>query len=357
MVDCRDHIGGNAYDYYNEDGILIHKYGPHIFHTNCKPVFDYLSQFTEWIDYEHRVLSSVNGMNVPVPINRDTLNQIYGFAFTSDKEVAEYLDSVREKIARPANSEEMVVGKVGWDLYEKLFKHYTIKQWGIHPRELMPSVTGRIPVRLNNDPRYFTDTWQKMPRNGYTEMFRNMLKSPKITLLLNTDYRKVLDILSFDRMIFTGPIDEFFDHVHGPLPYRALDFKHETIKREWHQEVASVNYPNENGFTRITEWKHMTGQKHPATTITREYPKQAVPAGDKYYPIPREENQKVYGKYLEESRKLDSVLFCGRLAEYKYYNMDQVVASALNIFKEKLPKTQKGLSVTPSIHGGNLTKV
>lgn len=336
IVDKRNHIGGNAYDYYNEHGILVHKYGPHWFHTNDKKVFDYLSRFTEWRYHYHRVRSYVDGMLVPIPINRDTLNMLYGMELNEPAAVQQYYDSVKADIPNPANAEEMVISQVGEELYNKFFKGYTLKQWEIHPRDLAASVTARIPVRTNRDDRYFTDTYQGIPKQGYTALFKKMLDHPNISILLQTDYRSILNSVSYRKMIYTGPIDSFFDHKFGKLPYRSLRFEHETLNQEHYQAFQQVNYPNEYDFTRIVEWKHATGQKSHLTTITREY---AVDAGEhleKYYPIPRDVNHELFRKYKQEADQLEDVIFCGRLADYKYYNMDQVIARALMISEKEI---------------------
>ena len=336
IVDKRNHIGGNAYDYHNEHGILIHRYGPHWFHTNDKKVFDYLSRFTDWRYHYHRVRSYVDGMLVPIPINRDTLNLLYGLELNEPAAVQRYYDSVKVDIPKPANAEEMVISQVGEELYNKFFKGYTLKQWEIHPRDLAASVTARIPVRTNRDDRYFTDTYQGIPKQGYTALFKKMLDHPNISIMLQTDYRSILDTVSYRKMIYTGPIDSFFDYRYGKLPYRSLRFEHETLNQEYYQAFQQVNYPNEYDFTRIVEWKHATGQKSHLTTITREY---SVPAGEhqeKYYPIPRDVNHELFKKYKQEADQLQDVIFCGRLADYKYYNMDQVIARALMISEKEI---------------------
>ncbi len=324
IVDKRSHIAGNCYDYYNEDGILIHQYGPHIFHTVKKEVWDYLSQFTEWRHYHHRVLAYVDGMYLPIPINLNTINLLYGLDLTLD-ELEGFLAKVRKK-TKNSNSAELVIGQVGEDLYEKFFKGYSTKQWGMDPSRLDPSVCGRVSVRKSRDDRYFTDPYQGLPRRGYTEMVKNMISHPNIGILLKTDYREIVDSIRFDRLVYTGPIDYFFDYMHGKLPYRSLWFRFETLEMETFQPAAQVNYPNDYDFTRITEFKHLTGQDHRRTTIAYEYP---TGDGDPYYPIIAPENIEAYKKYEQEARKLKSVYFVGRLAEYKYYNMDVVVASAL----------------------------
>ncbi|URD51659.1 UDP-galactopyranose mutase [Chroococcidiopsis sp. CCNUC1] len=335
IIDTRSHIGGNAYDCYNEAGILIHRYGPHIFHTNSREVFEYLSQFTQWRSYEHRVLASVDGQLVPIPINLDTINRLYGLHLTSFQ-LEEFFASVAEPKARILTSEDVVVNKVGRELYEKFFRNYTRKQWDIDPSELDRSVTARVPTRTNRDNRYFTDTYQAMPLHGYTRMFENMLSHPNIKIMLQTDYREIVGTIPYREMIYTGPIDLFFDYRYGKLPYRSLEFQHETVNMPVHQPVAVVNYPNEHLYTRVTEFKYLTGQEHPKTSIVYEYPRAE---GDPYYPVPRSENTALYKKYQALADATSGVHFVGRLATYKYYNMDQVVAQALTIYK-KLRETE-----------------
>jgi len=329
IVDKRPHIGGNAFDHYDDAGVLVHKYGPHIFHCNSKEIFDYLSQFTTWRPYQHRVLASVDGQLVPIPINLDTINRLYGRSLTSD-EVDAFLESVAVPLARIETAEDAVISKVGRDLYQKFFRGYTRKQWGLDPSELDAQVTARIPTRTNRDDRYFTDTYQAMPLHGYTRMFERMLAHPNIAIMLNTDYREIQQAIPFREMIYTGPIDEFFDHRFGKLPYRSLEFRFETHSIEQIQPVGTVNYPNDYDFTRITEFKHLTGQKHAKTTVVYEYPRAD---GDPYYPVPRPENTVLYKRYEELAEQIDGVHFVGRLATYRYYNMDQVVAQALTLFK------------------------
>ncbi|MCP2045120.1 UDP-galactopyranose mutase [Pontibacter sp. HSC-36F09] len=330
IIDKRPHIAGNAFDHYNEDGILVHKYGPHIFHTNSKEVFDYLSLFTAWRPYEHRVLASVDGQLVPMPINLDTINKLYGLSLTSF-EVDDFFKSVAEEVSPVRTSEDVVVSKVGRELYEKFFRNYTRKQWGMDPSELDKSVTSRVPVRINRDDRYFTDTFQAMPLHGYTSMFEKLLAHPNIKIMLNTDYHEILDVIPFKEMIYTGPVDEYFDFRFGKLPYRSLEFKHETLDAPVHLPSAVVNYPNEHAYTRITEFKYLTGQQHPKTSVVYEYPQAE---GDPYYPVPRPENTAIYNQYKKLADATPGVHFVGRLATYKYYNMDQVVAQALTLFKK-----------------------
>src|SRR5436190_14297965 len=327
LVDRRPHIGGNAYDHYNDAGILVHKYGPHIFHTNSKEVFDYLSRFTEWRQYQHKVLASVDGQLVPIPINLDTINRLYGLNLNSFQ-MEEFLQSRAEPKTEIRTSEDVVVNKVGRELYEKFFRGYTRKQWGLDPSELDAQVTARVPTRTNRDDRYFTDTYQAMPKHGFTRMFANMLDHPNIKILLNTDYREVKDIIPYRELIYTGPVDEFFNFQFGKLPYRCLEFKHETLNRPVYQPVAVVNYPNDYAFTRVTEFKHLTGQEHAKSSIVYEFP---MAEGDPYYPIPRAENAELYKKYQELAENA-GIHFVGRLATYKYYNMDQVVAQALTLY-------------------------
>src|SRR5215213_8368661 len=286
ICDVRPHIGGNAYDEYNDDGILIHKYGPHIFHTNSKEVFDYLSKFTAWRPYQHRVKAHVDGMLVPMPINLDTINMLYGLNLTAF-EVDNFLKSLAEPRDQIRTSEDVVISKVGKELYKKFFQGYTRKQWGLDPSELDASVTARVPTRTNRDDRYFTDTYQAMPKNGYTRMFENMLDHPNIKILLNCDYREIVKHIPFREMIYTGPVDSFFDYRYGKLPYRSLEFKHETHDTKVFQSAPVVNFPNEHAYTRCTEFKYLTGQEHAKTSIVYEFPKSQ---GDAYYPVPRKEN-------------------------------------------------------------------
>ena len=330
IVDRRPHIAGNAYDHYDDAGILVHKYGPHIFHTNAREVFEYLSRFTEWRPYQHRVRAWVDGRLVPIPINLDTVNALYGLNLTSF-ELEEFFRSVAEPVAAVRTSEDVIVSKVGRELYEKFFRNYTRKQWGLDPSELDAAVTSRVPVRTNRDDRYFTDTYQAMPLHGYTRMFERMLAHPNIKIMLNTDYREIEQVIPCGEMIYTGPIDEFFDFRFGKLPYRSLEFRFETIERPVFQDAPVVNYPNENPYTRCTEFKYLTGQEHPRTSVVYEYPRGE---GDPYYPVPRPENAVMYREYQSLADRTANVHFIGRLATYKYYNMDQVVAQSLTLFKK-----------------------
>jgi UDP-galactopyranose mutase len=330
VVDKRSHIGGNAYDHYDKSGILVHKYGPHIFHTNSRDVFEYLSRFTEWRSYEHRVLASVDGQLVPIPINLDTINKLYGMNLTSFQ-IPEFYASIAEPKEYIRTSEDVVVSKVGRELYEKFFRNYTRKQWGLDPSELDKSVISRIPTRTNRDDRYFTDTYQAMPLHGFTQMFENMLSHPNIKVMLNTDYREIEKAIPCREMVYTGPVDEFFELRYGKLPYRSLEFKHETHNKQVFQSAPVVNYPNEQLYTRITEFKYLTGQEHTKTSIVYEFPRAE---GDPYYPVPRPENAEIYKKYKALADATPGVYFVGRLATYKYYNMDQCVAQALTVYKQ-----------------------
>ncbi len=337
IVDKRNHIGGNCYDCYDQAGVLIHRYGPHTFHTNDRKVFEYLLQFTEWRYYQHRVQAYVEGKFLPIPINLDTVNELYGLNL-STLELMEYFVKTREPITEIKSAEDAVVSQVGRELFEKFFKGLTRKHWGIDARELDASVTMRIPVRTNRDDRYFTDRFQGLPKHGYTALFSRMLEHPRISVLLNTDYRSIYNEIRFNQMVFTGPIDEYFDYLHGPLPYRSVNFQFETypteeLKGGFYQQVGTVTYPNDYDFTRVAEFKHFTGKNHLFTTIVRQYPREQ---GDPYYPIPNEETKVLYRKYWSLAEKLKNVWFIGRLGNYKYYNMDQVVEKALELVEKQL---------------------
>jgi UDP-galactopyranose mutase len=328
LIDKRSHIGGNAYDYYNNDGVLIHKYGPHIFHTNSKEIYHYLSKFTEWRNYQHKVLAHIDGQMVPVPINLTTINSLYNLNLSS-REIEKFLAEQGEDIKQVRTSEDVVLKAVGRDLYEKFFKGYTKKQWDLDPSELDASVTARIPTRTNKDDRYFRDTYQVMPLYGYTKMFETMLSHPNIKIMLNADFKELKEGINYGKIIYTGPIDEYFGWCYGKLPYRSINFKFKTFDQENFQPTGTINYPNDYAFTHVTEFKHLTGQRHHKTSVVYEFP---TDDGDPYYPIPRPENSALYNKYMELARQ-SNVYFVGRLATYKYYNMDQVVAQALNTFK------------------------
>jgi UDP-galactopyranose mutase len=348
VVERRSHIAGNAFDEYDESGILVHRYGPHIFHTNSTYAFQYLSRFTKWRPYEHRVLTSVDGRLLPFPINLDTINQLYGTSLTSE-EMKRYLSSVVERRTPNRTAEDVVVAAVGRELYEKFFRGYTRKQWGVDPSQLAASVTARIPVRTNRDPRYFTDAFQGIPLDGYTAMFRRMLKHSRITLLLGTDFQDVRHNHEFGELIYTGPIDEFYNYRFGPLPYRSLRFEFRRLDIPWFQPVAQVNYPNDYDYTRITEFKHLTGQRRPRTSIAYEYP---MDQGEPFYPVLSPENCQLYNRYRVLAQVTRGVHFVGRLATYKYYNMDQVVAQALATFT-RLTGRKVLPTLSTSIAGGS----
>lgn len=326
VIDRRSHIGGNAYDEYDAHGVLIHPYGPHLFHTNAERVWQWLSQFTEWRPYEHRVLALVNGQLLPIPINQTTINRLYGLSL-DESGVADFLEKARVRRNPILTSEDVVLNSVGTDLCEKFFRGYTRKQWGLDLSELSAGVAARIPTRTNDDDRYFTDTFQAMPKDGYTAMFKRILEHRRIDIALETDYAEIKSIIQPKHTVYTGPIDSFYGHRFGKLPYRSLSFEHQYLPETLQfQPVGTVNYPNENEFTRITEFKHITGQVHQGTSIVREYSRSK---GDPYYPIPRPENEKLYQKYKTLAENETNVTFVGRLAQYKYYNMDQVVAAAM----------------------------
>ncbi len=336
VIDRRDHIAGNAYDHLDEAGVLIHRYGPHIFHTNSEDIFGYLSRFTAWRPYEHRVLAQVKSPTtgetvlVPMPINLDTINTLYGLKLT-EAEVEGWLAARAEKVETVRTSEDVVIGKVGRELYELFFRGYTRKQWALDPSELDKSVTARVPTRTNRDDRYFTDRFQYMPKDGYTAMFRRMLDHPNITIRTGMDFREARRLFSFRRLIWTGPVDEYFGFRFGKLPYRSLVFRHETLDQEWALPTGTVNHPAESTpYTRVSEYKWMTGQSHPKTSVTYEFPSAE---GDPYYPIPRPENAALYKKYEALADAERDTWFVGRLATYRYYNMDQVVGQALATFE------------------------
>jgi UDP-galactopyranose mutase len=331
VVERRPHLGGNAYDEYDDAGILVHRYGPHIFHCNSAEIFAYLSRFTAWRPYEHRVRAMVDGRSLPFPINLDTINQLYGLQLTS-ADLPAWFAAVAEPRGRLVTSEDVVVSKIGRGLYETFFRGYTRKQWGLDPSELDAQVTARVPIRTDRDDRYFTDRYQAMPREGYTRLFERMLDHPAITILLNTCWQEIAPQFGERQplLIWTGPVDAFFDHRFGPLLYRSLEFRFETRDVEWVQEVGTINYPNDEAFTRVTEMKHLTGQQHAKTTLVYEYPQAN---GEPFYPIPRPESAALYKRYAALAAQTAGVMFVGRLATYRYYDMDQVVAQALTTYK------------------------
>jgi UDP-galactopyranose mutase len=345
VIDKRDHIGGNAHDRRDAHGVLIHPYGPHIFHTNSSRIAQYLSQFTRWRPYEHRVLAKVDDKLVPIPINIDTVNSLYGLDL-DEATIQGFFDRVREPRERIQTSEDVVINAVGRDLYEKFFRGYTRKQWGLDPSELSASVAARIPTRTNHDDRYFTDTFQQMPLDGYTRLFEQLLDHPNIRVETGVDFFAARDRIQAGHVVYTGPVDAFYDHCYGHLPYRSLRFEHEHLPAtQRYQQVGTVNYPNDHDFTRITEFKHLTGQAHAGTSIVREYPQAE---GDPYYPVPRPENEFLFKRYEALALKEPHVTFVGRLAQYRYYNMDQCVGAALKAAEYVLEKTGHALQSIPA---------
>jgi UDP-galactopyranose mutase len=328
IVEKHDHVGGHAFDHYNEFNVLVHKYGPHIFHTNNAGVWTWLSRFTDWYLYQHRVLSYVDGKLVPLPIGADTINELLGLSLSTE-EFKEWIKAQIVPIADIKSSEDVILSQGGRMIYEKFFKNYTMKQWERSPAELDASVTKRIPFRDNRDARYFSDRYQGLPKRGYTAMFANMLDNPKIHFLLNTRWEDVKDRIEYERLYYTGPLDAFFGKKYGDLPYRSVRFEYETFfDRQFFQSVGTVNYPNDYDFTRITEYKYLTGQSIACTTIAREY---SQATGEPFYIVPGNESAEALAAYKREAEKLPNVVFVGRLAEYKYYNMDQIVERALGV--------------------------
>ncbi len=331
ILDKRNHIGGNCYDYKSNSGIMVHKYGPHIFHTNNEKVWKYVNKFAKFNNYTHKVLSKIDDDLFEFPINRNTINKFFDKKFKTDDEVKYFLDSVRDKsIKKPKNSEDAILSRIGVELYEAFFKQYTIKQWDISPRELDRTVMERIPIRTNIDDRYFTDKFQGIPIEGYTKLFENMLNNRNIDIQLDTNFFDIKDKLRCNTLVYTGPIDKFFEYKYGKLKYRSLDIKFETINMEKFQDVGVVNYPNEKNFTRITEYKKFLDEDSNKTIISKEYPRWD---GELYYPVLDKENKLLNEKYKNEIKKLKNVIFIGRLANYKYYNMDQAFENALDLYK------------------------
>ncbi|MGE5526323.1 MAG: UDP-galactopyranose mutase [Rhodospirillaceae bacterium] len=346
VIDKRAHIGGNAYDRLDAHGVLIHPYGPHIFHTNAARIAEYLSQFTDWRFYEHRVLAKVADRLVPMPINIDTVNAVYGLSLT-EATIQAFFDTVREPRSPLKTSEDVALNAVGVDLYEKFIRGYTRKQWGLDPSELSASVVARIPTRTNHDDRYFTDTFQHMPLDGYTRMFQRMLDNRNIDVEVNVDFFRVRSRIRARHVVYTGPIDAYFDYCHGRLPYRSIEFEHAHLARmKSYQPVGTVNFPNDHAYTRITEFRHLTGQAHSGTSIVKEYPRDD---GDPYYPVPRPENERLFKRYEALAKQASNVTFVGRLAQYRYYNMDQCVGAALKAAEGILERI--GIGPIRSAHG------
>jgi UDP-galactopyranose mutase len=331
IIDRRPHIGGNAYDHLDDHGVMVHRYGPHIFHTNSRKILDYLSQFTQWRPYEHRVLAHVDGQLLPIPINLTTINSLFGLRLDTAG-AQRFLAERASPGIEIKSSRDVVISQVGEELYRKFFEGYTRKQWGRDASLLDRSVTSRVPTRTDEDDRYFQDRYQCMPLHGYTRMFERMIAHEHIDFLPCADFAQVKDRIRHRHLVYSGPIDEYFGHCYGKLPYRSLRFEHATLDRPWHQKVAVVNFPSlQVPFTRITEYKHLTGQEHARTSITREYPSDD---GDAYYPIPAPENALLYRRYEALAESTRGVTFTGRLGTYKYYNMDQVVGQSLSLFEQ-----------------------
>lgn len=339
VLEKRDHLAGNCYDYYNKDGILVSKYGAHLFHTNDEEVWRYVNRFSQWYPYEHRVLAKVDGLLVPIPVNITTVNKVFNLKIKNENEMQEWLDKHQIKNDKPTNGKEAALARVGAVLYEKMFKNYTKKQWDKYPEELDASVLNRIPVRSNFDDRYFTDKYQFLPQGGYTQLFKKMLDHPNIQVLLETDFFDVRDkIKNFEKMYYTGPIDRFFDFkfsLQQQLEYRSINFVHETLDQEYFQENSVINYPNEEKFTRIVEYKYFTGQKNQKTTIVKEY---TTEEGEPYYPVPNPRNAEIFSQYQAAADQLTNIYFVGRLANYKYFNMDEAFKNALNLFYQHNPR-------------------
>lgn len=334
VIEKRDHIAGNCYDFIDDNGILVSKYGAHLFHTNEEDVWEYINQFSEFYDFEHKVIAKVDGKLVPIPVNITTVNELFGLDISTEAEMKQWLDENREPYETPQNGREAALNKVGPVLYEKMFRHYTKKQWDKYPEELDASVLDRIPVRSNYDDRYFSDKYQALPLGGYTQMFDKILDHPNIEIMLNTDYFDVKDeVTGYDKLFYTGPVDRYFNFRHSledKLEYRSINFVTETVDADFFQENSVVNYPGEEtGYTRIIEYKHFGNQKSDKTTIVKEF---TTDEGDPYYPVPNPKNQAIYEKYKAETEKLLDVHFVGRLANYKYFNMDQAFKNALELF-------------------------
>ena len=326
LVDRRPHIGGNAYDTEDAHGVVVHPYGPHIFHTNSRRIVDFLSRFTDWRPYTHRVLAKVGEQLLPIPINRTTINRLYGLDL-DETGVAEHLARVREPRQPIATSEDLVLDCIGRDLCDKFYRGYTRKHWGLDLADIIAGVAARVPVRTNEDDRYFGDAHQCMPAEGYTAMFERMLEHALITYETGVEFAAARNTLRYRHLVYTGPIDAYFDYRFGRLPYRSVEFKHEHFPGvSRFQEAATINYPNDHAYTRVTEFKFLTGQTHEGTSIVREYPQAE---GDPFYPIPRRENELLFKRYKAAATETPNATFVGRLAQYRYYDMDQVVGAAI----------------------------
>lgn len=352
LVDKRQHVGGNCYDCKDDNGIIIHKYGPHLFHSNLRHVWDYLSQFTEWDIYQHKVLACIDGKPVPIPFNLNTLYEVFPDSMArrmEEKLLDEYEYNSKVPILKLKQSTDKDLQFLADFVYEKIFLHYTMKQWGMKPEEIDGAVTARVPIFIGRDNRYFNDEYQGVPKKGYTDIFNNMLNHPNIKLMLNTSAKEILELtdgkiklmgMPFDgKVIYTGLLDDLFDYKFGELPYRSVDMHFESIPKKDYQDAATVNYPNNYEFTRITEFKKVHYADVPNTTILKEYP-QPYKRGENtpYYPIFTEKNQEMYAKYAEEAKKYNQLILVGRLAEYRYYDIDDMVERALQIYENEFTK-------------------
>ena len=325
VIEKRNYIGGYCNDYRAENGILIHRHGPHIFRTESEHVWKFLSRFTKWENYQHKVLTNVNGGYYPMPINLDTVNGFLGANYTSEN-VMEYFDTHRTHPETIGNVRDVIESQIGSEFYHAFFEKYTEKQWGTLPENLPPEIVARIPIRQNRDDRYFTHKYQAMPRDGYTQMIANILDHPRIHVLLNTDFRDMKDDVCGAYIYYSGPVDEYYDFRYGKLPYRSVSFEFEILPCEFYQPTAVVNYPNNYDYTRITEFKHFYRVKTDYTVVAKEYPGSD---GDPSYPIPTKANRELYDCYA--SIPNENVTFIGRLGEYRYYSMDQIVQNILNM--------------------------
>jgi UDP-galactopyranose mutase len=331
VLEKRPHIAGNCHDFLDENGVLLHRYGPHCFRTWDKNLLDYVGRYTEWIPGNHRVQALHKGRLFPIPINLTTLELFFSKKL-NEESARSLIEQKRHHIKEPKNSEELVLSRVGRELYEAFYRGYTKKQWGLDPAELAPSVCDRVPVRLNRDDRYVDERFQFMPKNGFTALFQKMLSHPRIDVCLNCDYLALKNHLKANvALVYTGPIDAYFDYCHGPLPYRSLDFEWIYSNKEFDQPCMAINYPSDYDYTRSVEIKHVTGQKHPKSVIALEYPRST---GEPFYPVPTEESFKLYELYrrlAEKESEEKRIYFCGRLATYSYLNIDAAIQNALKL--------------------------
>ena len=337
LIDRRPHIGGNVYDYKDKNGITVQKYGIHAFHTDSKEIWDYLSLFTEWTDYHHQALAETSHGLVNFPVNLNTIDELFESDFAKDfseRLLNKFHEGGKISVADLQNDEDEVLRRGAEILYEELFKNYTMKQWGMSVDEVDPSVIARVPIYLNRQNRYFTDKYQGLPKEGYTAMLNKMLDNPLIEVRLNTDWNDIKDKVRYDKLFFTGSIDAFFNYKYGRLPYRSLRFDIQTLPQEHYQPMAQVNHPNHPTMTRSIEHKYLLDEKSRNTTVSFEYPEAFNGKNERYYPISQKENIDLYTQYLNEAKKYPNIWFFGRLGDYKYYNMDQAVGRALELYSE-----------------------